>query len=85
MTAPVAPTQVRHPWRTTARTVVQGVIGLASSAPLIYQAVTTHDSTEATGAFAVAVGVSAAVTRLMQLPIVNDVLTKLGLGAEPKV
>lgn len=81
---PAAPSQTRHPWRTTLRTDFQLVVAAAAGAPVLYQAITQHSATEATGAAAVALGVASAVTRVMALPQVNAWLTRLGLGAEPR-
>lgn len=78
------PTQTAHPWKATLRTIVSVVVSLAAAAPIIYTAITNQDAELATGAFATALAVSAAVTRLMALPVVNDLLTRIGLGAEPK-
>lgn len=79
------PTQTSHPWKATLRTLVSVVVSLAAAAPIIYTAITDQSPELATGAFATALAVSAAITRLMALPVVNDLLTKIGLGATPKV
>lgn len=81
-----APTQVRRPWRATARTVFQGVVGAASMAAPVYQAATHHDPAAATGWAATGLAISAGITRVMALPGVNDWLAKFlpFLAAEPK-
>lgn len=76
--------QTRHPWRATLRTAVAFVGGGAAAAPGIYTAVTNQSPEAATGAGLMALTVSAAITRLMAVPFVNEWLTKAGLGAEPK-
>lgn len=87
--APVAarvgePTQVVHPWRATLRTVVQTVPAIAAAIPAIVAAV-EQDSPGLLGAAGVgALTVAGIVTRVMAIPAVNDLLTRWGLGAEPK-
>jgi hypothetical protein len=82
MTTPVAaPTQVRHPWRATARTAIALLIALLPVVPEVLGGL--HLDATAFGAQTIAV--ATAVTRIMALPAVNDPLTRLGLGAEPKV
>ncbi len=80
----VAVTQTEHPWKAVARTVLQLVIGLAVSAPLIVAAITGGDPEQVGGAFAVFLAVSAAITRLMAVPWVNEQLARIGLGAAPR-
>lgn len=77
------PTQTVHPWRATLRTTLEWVIGAAAMAPLIYQAITESDPAAATGWAAVALGITAAVTRVAALPAVNALLSRIGLGATP--
>ncbi|WP_144627625.1 hypothetical protein [Arthrobacter woluwensis] len=79
-----AATQTRYPWRAVARTAIAVVFPLIAGAPLIYQAATLHDPAAATGIAAAVLGIAGAITRVMALPLVNDFLTKIGLGAEPK-
>lgn len=78
------PTQVAHPWRAAVRTAIQVIAGLAAAIPLIVPAIEGDQPGLLGPAGAVAVGVAAAVTRVMAIPAVNDLLTRLGLGAEPK-
>jgi len=78
-------TQTRHPWRATARTVLAFLAGAALAAPVLFTAITNENPELATGAAATALAISAAVTRVMAVPFVNEWLTRIGLGAEPKV
>lgn len=74
-------TQVRHPWRTTVRTVFQAVVALAAGLPLVVAATG--------GAKLAGVGtalvVAAAVTRVMSLPWTESFLQAFlpFLSAEP--
>lgn len=79
-----ATSQTRYPWRATARTAIAFVSGAAIAAPVLYTAVTNESPEAATGAGLIALSVSAAITRVMAVPFVNEWLTKAGLGAEPK-
>ncbi len=60
------PTQVTYPWRATARTVFQAFVGLCALLPLI-----VGTDVPKAGAVAVALSVSATVTRIMAIPEVN--------------
>lgn len=62
--------------RRTIRTVFQMLVGAAAMAPFIYSAATQHDAKEATGWAAVALGIAAAVTRVMAMPAVEDFLQR---------
>lgn len=77
-------TQEKYPWRAVARTVLQLTIGLAAAAPLIAAAITGDSTGAAGGALALFITASAAITRLMAVPYVNELLQQVGLGAEPK-
>ena len=81
-----APTQVRRPWRATARTAFQGLVGAASMAAPVYVAATHHDAGAATGWAATGLAISAGVTRVIALPGVNDWLVRFlpFLAAEPE-
>jgi len=69
MATPNGTTQEAHPWRTTARTAFQLLLGLAVIIPLV------ADELDASAPWALAVvGVSAAVTRVMALPAVEAFL-----------
>jgi hypothetical protein len=76
--------QTKYPWRATARTALAFIAGAAVSAPALYAAVTNESPEAATGAGLLALTISAAVTRVMAVPFVNEWLGKLGLSAEPK-
>jgi hypothetical protein len=76
--------QTKYPWRATVRTALAFIGGGAASAPGLYTAVTNSSPEQATGAGLTALVVSAAITRLMAHPFINEWLTKAGLGAEPK-
>ena len=80
------PTQVRRPWRATARTIFQGLVGAASMAAPVYEAATHHDAAAATGWAATGLAISAGVTRVMALPVVNEWLARFlpFLAAAPK-
>lgn len=74
-------TQTAYPWRATARTVFQAIVGLAALLAMI----TVDAGTPA--ALATAVAVSATVTRVMAIPAVNDWITTFlpFLAATPRV
>lgn len=76
------PTQVAHPAKATTRTVLQLVVGLAVALPIFV----SESGIDNTIPFvATALAVSAAVARIMAIPVVNIYLGKyLGLGAEPQ-
>lgn len=80
MTAPVVPTQVAHPGKTVVRTVVQVAVGLAAIAPFL---VGDLGLSTTGGLIAGALGVAAALTRIMAVPAVDQMLSGMGLGAEP--
>lgn len=76
-------TQVRRPWRSTVRTVFQLVVGLAPMMPVIVAASGVDETLPAVG---LALGISAGVTRIMNLPAVEDFLQRFvpWLAATPK-
>lgn len=90
---PVQPTQVVEPGKTTARTIVQTVLGIAIAAGVVIPAaaVVLHEelaawlSPQAAATLAtvsaVAVAVSAIVTRIMAIPRINAWLARVGLSA----
>ncbi|WP_209021860.1 hypothetical protein [Nocardioides sp. 503] len=80
----VSPTQVRRPWRSTARTVFQAFIGLCVLAPLIVGA--TGLTVAQLPWLGVVLGVAAAVTRIMAIPGVEAWLRRFlpFLAAAPK-
>lgn len=83
-----APTQARFPWRTVVRTMFQIVTGWAPVVPLVLEAVYQRDPATLGGAAAVALTLSTAITRVMAVPKVNELLASSGLlawlAAEPK-
>lgn len=87
------PTQVAHPWRATARTAAAVAVGALTALVAVLPIV--QDFVEAVapgspvvawiaGATVVVASLSAAVTRIMALSAVNDLLARFGLGAQPK-
>lgn len=82
----LAPTQVKRPWRATARTAFQGLVGAASMAAPVYEAATHQDAAAATGYAATGLAICAGVARVMAMPGVNDWLARFlpFLAAEPK-
>lgn len=67
------PTQVRRPWRSTARTVFQALIGLCVLAPLVIAQ--TGLTAEQLPWLGVVLAVAAAVTRIMAIPGVETWLS----------
>ncbi|MGJ3403279.1 hypothetical protein [Glutamicibacter sp. Je.9.36] len=65
-------TQSQHPWRATVRTILAVIVALSAMAPSIYSAATQGSPEAATGAAALALGIAAAVTRVMALPVVEE-------------
>lgn len=84
--APAPPTQVRHPFRSTVRTVFQIVVGFAPLAPVIYEAATNHDPALASGLAGTGLAVSAGIARVMALAPVEAFLGKWApwLAATPE-
>lgn len=90
-------TQEQEPGKTTIRTVIQTVLGIVIGAGIVLPLVGVIVQEELgawlpenwvaaiIGFSAVAAAVSAAVTRIMAIPAVNDALRKVGLGAGPGV
>lgn len=87
------PTQVVHPWKAAVRTGIQAFISVASIAvialPYVQEFVEQFWPGSPVVAFiggaALFIGALAGlVTRIMAIPAVNDALTRIGLGAEPK-
>lgn len=79
-----APTQVRRPWRTTARSVFQFAIALATLLPFVATGI--YDDTDAAPAVVGQVlAVAATVTRVMALPQVEAFLRRFApwLAAQP--
>lgn len=79
----IRPTQVAHPWRASARTLVAATIGLLPLLPEI----TLTAGIDTVPAVAQTLAVTTAVTRVLALPRVNDWLQRYRLtgwlAAEP--
>jgi hypothetical protein len=73
--------QTTCPWRATVRTVLATVISIAAVWGLVVEAAGVDETTPIV---ATTIAVAGAITRIMAIPAVNDLLTKVGLGAEPK-
>lgn len=69
-------TQTRYPWRAVLRTIVQAVLALAAAAPLIAMAVTDNSEEALTGAGAVFLAVCAGITRVVNLPVVDQFIRR---------
>lgn len=87
------PTQVTHPWKAALRTGIQTFLGVAAVAvialPYVSEFVAEQwPSSPVVGWIAVAGGfigsLSALASRIMAIPAVNEFLTRLGIGAQPK-
>ena len=80
---PVPPTQVRRPWRSTARTVFQAVVGFAAMWGLVVGALEVDGTLPWVTA---SLAVTGAITRVMALPAVEKWLASFVpfLAAEPK-
>lgn len=74
-------TQVVYPWRAVLRTVIQVIAALAVAVPGV---IVASGVDQTVGWVAAALAVSAVVTRVMANPVVDAVLGKVGLGAQPK-
>ena len=90
----IPPSQVAFPWRASLRTGLQTALAALSvlvlAAPMISDFVAEFwpDSPVIAwiaGGTAFAGALSALITRLMAIPAVNELLTKIGLGAEPVI
>jgi hypothetical protein len=64
---PPVPTQIRHPWRATARTIVAAVVGALALVPII----ATTAKLDTIPLVAGAVAVTGAVTRVLAIPAVD--------------
>jgi len=64
-------TGTTFPWQAVVRTLLEAVLSAAAAAPLVYLSITQQDPGAATGAAAVFLGVCAAITRVMNLPVVE--------------
>lgn len=84
MTTQPTPTQSRHPWRATLRTIFQAGVALATLAPTV-AAVGGLDKLDAVPAVGQVLAICALVTRVMAIPGVNDFLRRFlpFLAADP--
>ncbi len=90
-------TQVQYPWKATIRTIVQvgipALIALGVVIPQIIEVILQGFGetlpAEARiwllGAGVAVTAVAGTLAKIMALPLVNEWLTKFGLGAEPKL
>ncbi|MBW0270789.1 hypothetical protein ATM97_07155 [Nocardia sp. MH4] len=80
---PEGPSQVRFPWRAVTRSVFQAGVGIAAAMPVIVESSGLSSTAWGVGT---AIGVSAAVTRIMAVPAVNLALAQWApwLAAEPR-
>lgn len=87
--ARVLPTQMRRPWRSTARSVFQALMGLAVIAPLVAAAIEEATGYDLDGIpfIAAVLAGAAAVARVMAVPAVEAWLRTFlpFLAAAPKV
>lgn len=83
MTTPTqAPTQTRHPWRATARTVLAAAVSLLTLLPVI----ATTAQVDTVPAVAQVLVVTGAVTRVLAIPTVDGWLRRYApwLAASPR-
>lgn len=73
------PTQTRHPWKATARTVFAAIVSIAAVWGLVVEAAGVDPSGTVVAA---TIAVAGAITRIMAIPQVDALLTRVGLGAE---
>lgn len=80
-----APTQSRHPWRATLRTIFQAGLAIASLAPTV-AAVGGLDKLSTAPAVGQVLLVCGIITRIMAIPGVNEALRKFlpFLATDPK-
>jgi hypothetical protein len=81
----VDPTQVRRPWRSTARTVFQALVALATLIPFVVAGI-YDGSADYPAVVTQVLGVAAGVSRVMALPQVEKFLRTFfpWLAAAPK-
>ncbi|WP_345264759.1 hypothetical protein [Nocardioides nanhaiensis] len=77
-----APTQTAYPWRATVRTVFAAVVGIAAVWGLVIEAAGVDPSLPVV---ATSIAVAGAITRVLALPGVDDLLARLvpWLATEP--
>lgn len=78
---PTPPTPApAHPWLKTARTVIAGIITAGVLLPIIVAEAGIDLQSQTWAWLAAVLAVLGAVTRILALPSVNQVLTRVGLG-----
>ena len=91
---PEVPTQVAHPWRATMRTLLAILLGVGIVAPVAWlivreelerQQLTLPPGVVAAVAYGLAVlaVITSSITRIMAIPQVSDLLTRVGIGPTP--
>lgn len=90
-------TQQAYPWRATARTVVQTILGIVIAAGVVIPLAVSivHEelasflpeqvTTTLTTLAVVSAAISAAVARIMAIPAVDAALRSVGLSSSPRV
>lgn len=90
---PVVPTQVSNPGKATLRTFIQaalgGIITFLAIWPLLSPILSDTlddyiDPAKVIASIAAVSAIAAAISRIMAIPVVNDWLGKIGLGAAKK-
>lgn len=74
-------TQSDYPWRAVLRTIVAFIVGVAPLLPAILAAAENANVPGATGLAAASLAVTGAVTRVLAVPGVNDLLQRYGVTA----
>ena len=88
---PTLATQSAHPWRATARTVVQTIVALGVVLPIAAGVVNEHlgrylpDNWEAAllAVAAFVAAIAAVLTKVMAIPAVDAWLERIGLSSRP--
>lgn len=87
----VAASQTEHPWRATARTLIQSILGAAVTVVgiLVLTPGAMDELADALGDLgivipAVVVALPPVIARIMAIPGVEAALRQIGLGAAPK-
>ena len=88
----VAASQTEHPWRATARTLIQSILGAAVTVVgiLVLTPGAMDELADALGDLgivipAVVVALPPVIARIMAIPGVEAALRRIGLGAAPQV
>ena len=87
----VAASQTEHPWRATARTLIQSILGaaVAVASILIFVPGAMDELAAALGEVgivipAVLIALPPVIARIMAIPGIEAALRKIGLGAAPR-